>query len=273
MVYLILSVLSSVAIANLLTWFHKDRSSDILYIFAGNYLIASIFSWTTNSIPVGSASFIEIGLGGLAGCFFLLNFLIYQRNIVKNGQSLAVGVMRVSLIIPTLLSIFIFSERLLSYNYLGILIIVIAFIHLSSSGNVKNLYLAIGLLLMTGVTDSYMKLYDEFGREDPSLYIAILFTSAFLITLFVIIVKKRRLNSRSLFYGFILGIPNQLTTKFFMMSLAQIQAAIAYPFFASGVVLLAIATDLTLWKRKITKKGMVGYAALSVGIILLNIKW
>lgn len=273
MVYLVLSVLSSVAIANLLTWFYKDRRSDIMLIFAGNYLVASIFSWGTNRVPVSSATNLDLIMGAVAGGFFLMNFLIYQRNIIKNGQSIAVGVMRISLIIPTMLSILVISERLLLYNYFGIIIIMIAFMHLSSSGSIKNIMLALALFFMTGITDSYMKFYDEYGKDDPSLYIAILFTSALIVTVSIILIKKKSFHLRSLCYGFVLGIPNQLTTKFFMTSLAHVKAAIAYPFFASGVVLLAIITDITVWKRKITGKGIIGYAALLIGIILLNIKW
>jgi len=273
MLFLLMSILCSVAIANLLTWFNKDKQINIFYIFAGNYLVASLFSWTTNKVPVAEVNWLDLTLGILAGCFFLLNFLIYQRNIIKNGQSLSVGVMRVSLIIPTLFSILIFAERLLPHKYIGVFIIILSFVYLSSSGHIKNIFLAAGLFFMTGITDSFMKLYDEFGKEEPSLYIAILFTSALIATFSIIIKRKMPFHMRSLLYGFLLGIPNQLTTKFFMDSLASIQAAIAYPLFASGVVLLAIITDMVLWKRKFKGKGLVAYGALLAGIVLLNLSW
>ena len=101
MISLVLSILCSVAIANLLTWFNRSSRNDIYYIFAGNYLVASLFSWSTNHIPLHQAGIQEYGLGIVAGLFFLINFLIYQKNIIRNGQSISVGMMRISLIIPT----------------------------------------------------------------------------------------------------------------------------------------------------------------------------
>jgi len=273
MIYLLLSILCSVAIANLLTWFNRDKRNNIYYIFAGNYLVASCFSWLTNSIPIEKAGKLEFGLGIIAGLFFLVNFLIYQKNIIRNGQSIAVGVMRISLIIPTLLSIFIFADTLNLIKYLAIMIIIIAFLRLSFTGYINKIALALLLFIVTGFTDSFMKVYYEFGRSNPSLYIAILFSSALIITIFLILFKKIEFNFRSILLGFILGVPNQLTTKLFMRSLTSISASIAYPLMAAGVVLLALVTDAGIWKRSFSRKTLFAYGLLLLGIVFLNIKW
>lgn len=273
MIFLILSMLCSVAIANLLTWFNRNQRNDIYYIFAGNYLVAAGFSWSTNSLPLTQAGGWEIGLGVIAGAFFLINFLIYQKNIIVNGQSISVGVMRISLIVPTLLSILIFSEVLHFSKYLAIVLIIIAFLRLSFTGHINKTGLALMLFLITGVTDSFMKIYDEKGLDDPSLYLAILFTAALVVTILLILYKRRKFNLVSLLLGFILGIPNQLTTKFFMASLTSIPASVAYPLLASGVVLLALVTDALIWKRKFSLKALAAYGLLMLGIVFLNLKW
>jgi drug/metabolite transporter (DMT)-like permease len=203
----------------------------------------------------------------------LINFIIYQNNIVRNGQSIAVGTMRISLIIPTLLSIFIFNETLVFIKYLAILLIIVAFMRLSFMGHIRHIPLALLLFGVTGITDSFMKLYDEFGRDDPGLYLSILFTAALCLTIILIIIKQRRVNIQSILLGFILGIPNQLTTKFFMRSLTQVSATVAYPLLASGVVLFALFTDAGIWRRKFSLRELAAYAVLVAGIVLLNIKW
>ena len=273
MIYLLFSILCSVAIANLLTWYNKDKQIDIYYIFAGNYLVASLFSWGTNGVAISEAGGLEYGLGITAGLIFLINFLIYQKNIIKNGQSIAVGIMRVSLIIPTLLSILIFSESLYIVKYLAIALIIAAFMRLSFTGHIRSLGLALLLFFVTGLNDSFMKVYNETGLQDPSLFIAILFTSALCFTVLMILVRKRSFNMKSILLGLLLGIPNQLTTKFFMDSLTSIPASIAYPLLASGVVLLAVVTDACIWKRKFSSKAVFAYLILLIGIIFLNIKW
>lgn len=273
MIYLLFSILCSVAIANLLTWYNRDKQIDIYYIFAGNYLVASLFSWGTNNVAIAQAGKLEYGLGIVAGLLFLINFLIYQKNIIKNGQSIAVGVMRVSLIIPTLLSILIFSESLHFIKYLAIALIIASFLRLSFTGHIRSIGLALLLFAVTGFNDSFMKIYNETGLSDPSLYIAILFTSALCFTILLILIRKRSFNMKSVLLGLLLGIPNQLTTKLFMDSLTSVPASIAYPLLASGVVLLAVATDAGIWKRKFSSKAIFAYLMLLIGIVLLNVKW
>ena len=71
--------------------------------------------------------------------------------------------------------------------------------------------------------------------------------------------------------GMILGIPNQLTTKFFLLALKEIPAAISYPFFAGSVALLCVLSDIVIWKKKFGVVQKFSLALLTIGIILLNI--
>jgi multidrug transporter EmrE-like cation transporter len=118
-----------------------------------------------------------------------------------------------------------------------------------------------------------MKIYDEYGMTEPTVYLAILFSSALVFTLVLIIIMKRKYNWHSLCLGFLLGIPNQLTTKFFMKSLTLIPASVAYPLLASGVVLFAMLSDAVIWRRKFSGKALAAYGLLVLGIAFLNIKF
>ena len=132
--------------------------------------------------------------------------------------------------------------------------------------------LIIALFFITGLSESCLKIYNEFGLKDVGPYIFVLFFSALVFNLFLIIYKRRRINFISFLYGLLLGIPNQLTTRFFLKSLDTVPAAIAYPLMAASVVIICFFADLIVWKREFDRKQRLAIIILIAGIILLNLK-
>ncbi len=272
MINLLLSIIASVLIGNLLMLFMQDVKSDIFIIFLGNYITATAFSLAKTSGGFHLLTPFDIGLGCITGLFFLVNFLIYRKNIGVNGLSLSVGVMRISLIIPTLLAILLFSERIELSNYLGIGVILLAFVFVTETRTLHNL-LWIGLLfVVTGISDASLKMFDEWGTGPQEWFVFLIFASAGVWNLGLIFLRKSRFQWRSLGYGLILGVPNQLTTRFFLASLEDVQAAIAYPLMASGVVVMTILTDILFWRKRFSGKQRISMALIVAGIVLLNIQ-
>ncbi len=272
MIYLFSAIFTSMLIGNLFVIFQKNKKADIMWIFLGNYFLAAVFSLFSQKISFSNINNFDLFLGIFAGFMFLNNFLVYEKNIAVNGLSLSVGIMRVSLIIPIFLSTFLFKEFIGLPNYIGIFIIVISFIVMTETRSFHNIFWIILLFIMTGINDSTLKIFDEFGSPDKSFFIVTIFTTAFLLTIVYLIVLKRKFNWISIFYGLLLGIPNQLTTKFFLKSLESVPAPIAYPAYASGVVIFTLLCDLFIWKKKFTPKQKIAFALIIVGITLLNIK-
>ena len=272
MIYLILSILCSALIGNLLILFAKDKKSDILTIFAGNYFLASIFSILQHPKPFVLDSSFAIILGSVSGFLFLGNFLIYKKNITLNGLSLSVGIMRVSLLIPTLLSILVFSDSINRMNYFGMIIVVLAFFFMTETKSFHNIFWLLALFVVTGVTDSMMKIFTELGGGQTGQFVFSIFTSALLLNVIVLIIRKRKLVIKYFIWGMLLGVPNQLTTKFFLMSLDQIPAAIAYPLMAASVVLICFIADQLIWKKRYSIRQRWALLFIFIGIVLLNIR-
>lgn len=272
MIYLFLSILCSVIIGNLLVLFKKSNTIDIMQIFLGNYLVASFFSLFSVTESFQALRFFDIGIGILTGLLFLLNFIVYQQNIPKNGLSLSVSIMRVAHIVPVLLSVIFFLETIRFINYTGIFIVIVSFFILADTKKFHNIFWLLILFFTTGITESMLKIYNEFGLKNDSLFIFILFSSAFVFNFLWILIKKRKWSLNSLLFGMILGIPNQLTTRFFMKSLLTVPGALAFPISASGVVFFVIITDYFIWKKRFTFKQRIALALLIVGITFLNWK-
>lgn len=272
MLFLLLSIIASALIGNLLMVFKRDEMSNIYLIFLGNYVTASIFSLANTSGSITALKPFDVVLGCTAGLLFLVNFLIYRRNIEVNGLSLSVGVMRISLIIPTVLSIAVFSEHIGVINYIGIGVIIAAFAFITETRSMHSL-IWIGLLfVITGCTDATLKIFEELGHGPKEWFVFLIFASAGVWNLLVIAIRKTRFQMRSFGYGLVLGIPNQLTTRFFLSSLDSVPAAIAYPLMASGVVVITILTDIFIWRRRFNPKQRLALALIIGGIALLNIQ-
>ncbi len=270
MLYIFLSILCSVIIGNMLLYFSKNDKNDILLIFLGNYFFAAIFSFV--QIKPGTLSFgtFEIVFGFITGFFFLYNFFVYQKNIALNGLSLSVGIMRVSVLIPTFMSVIFFDDFMSVVNLMGILVIVLAFWLITETSTLQKLIWIILLFFVSGATDSTLKIYNELGQPDQSPFVFILFSSAFICTLIWVVKTKRAFSLSCILFGFLLGIPNQLSTRFFLMGLETVPAPIAYPLTASSIVVFSIFSDIIFWRRMFTIKQRIALALLVAGIVLIN---
>ncbi len=272
MPFLFLSVLCSVLIANLFMLLGRKGKLEMLPVFLGNYFVASLFSFS--ALPSGSAvySSFDLMFGILAGALFLGNFWVYQRSIVFNGLSLSVGVMRMAMILPVLLGVFWFSEKLSVFNQIGIVLGLMALGFKANPKDMHNLLWIIGLFAISGLTDASLKIYKEFSSGQEAFFIYTVFTSAFFLTLFCILVARIKVPVSALLAGFALGIPNQLSTVFFLKGLNSIPAALAYPLVAVSIVLFGILCDLLFWKKRVKAKDLLLWIFLLVSLLLLNLR-
>ncbi len=271
MIYLVLSIICSVMIANFLKFISHRKNISFLTMFMGNYFIASIMSFSINETPIMQTDRFDIFMGGIAGVMLISCFLIYRKSIVVSGLAVSVSAMRASLMIPVLISLALFGEKLFFWNYAGIILVIVAFIILGKGEPVHGFLWIIALFASSGIMDSFFKLYKVYGAHSDGLFLFIGFVSSFFVTLLILVFQKKTANIQSFLWGILLGIPNQLTVFFFMKSLNTMPATIAYPMRASSIVLLCVASDILFWKLRINRKQLIGYGIIAMGIVLLNI--
>ncbi|MFA5479742.1 MAG: EamA family transporter [Candidatus Muiribacteriota bacterium] len=265
---LILSIAFSVLIAVVLRF---NTGKNIAQIFWGNYFVAFTFSLFLYKGEIPLQITPELLCGILTGSLFLINFFLYNKNIGINGLSLAVGVMRISLVLPVILSIIFFAESVELFKILAIVIILTAFYNLSGTKKPENFIFLILLFITTGTTDFTLKIYEYFYSSDMNLFLFFAFLSAFIINTGIVIKQKKKIEYKNLFIGVLVGFPNQLTALYFLKGLNTVPASIAYPFFGSGVVVLSLILDKLIWKTKLSFKQKISFGLMIAGIILLNI--
>ena len=272
MIFLFLSIFCSALIGNLLTLFKVREKIKIFQVFLGNYLVASLFSFFSMNNNFSSLHVLDYSLGIFAGFMFLVNFIVYQKNIHANGLSLSVSIMRVSMIIPSAVSILLFFDKINLLNYFGISVIVVSFFILADTRKFHHFFWLLLLFVVTGISDTTLKLYDEIGYQDNTMFVFILFSSALVFNFLLIMLRKEKFHLLSLGCGLILGIPNQLTTRFFLSSLKFVPGSLAYPISASGIVVVVILSDILIWKKRFNAKQRIALFLLLIGLIFLNLK-
>ncbi len=262
----------SVIIANMLKYYQKNYKESILYVFLSNYFIAAILSYLLYPFSFAGVEVFDYTMGSIVGVMYLINFLILNRNIQENGMSLSIAVMRISLIIPIIISLILFKESVHTVNFIGIAVIIITFFMLGQMKNRLSIILLLLLFLLTGISDFGMKFYEYYGNNSINTYLFFLFAAAFVFNALIILIKRERFSPNAIIFGLILGFPNQLTSYFFMKSLISIPAAIAYPMLGAGVALISVLSDKFIWKSKLSIKQIIILILLMCGIILINIR-
>lgn len=274
MIFIIFSIMCTVTIGNLMHLYQtKDSSLNIFQVFLGNYFVAAIAAFFMIESFDSNIVVKDLGIGALFGALFLINFLNYQLNIAKNGLSISIAVMRISVVTPIIISLVVFSESLPWLNYVGILVVLIAFLFLGKNSNIKSKFWLFALFLVTGFTETGLKIIDEIATASHNQMLFYLFGSAFIINLIIVIIRRDRFVFKYFVGGLILGVPNLLSSFFFLKGLEHnVSAANAYPIVASSVVLLGFLTDKFIWKTKFSKYQYLIYVIIVVGVILLNIR-
>ncbi len=273
MIWLLLSIICSASIASLLKYYNDaDEKLPIMVVFFGNYFLATALSAYLALPFPGSISISEIALGSSIGILFIIGFLCYQRNIVVNGISLSVSVMRMSLLIPVLMSILVFKEVLNPLNYAGVIVIIAVFFLMGGKEKRSNYMWLLALFVAIGLSDAGMKVFKVISDKSDPFFLFLVFGSALITSITVVMARRSKIKPKHLIWGLILGIPNQLTSLFFLKSLDVLDATIVYPTFASGVVIVGIATDIFIWKSKIDKRKALFLLIIIIGVILINIR-
>ena len=267
--FLIFSILCSVIVANLLKLFSIDKSISTLYLFLGNYLVASIMGFIFSFNTGYSLNLSDIILSIISGLFFLLGFIFFMKNISVNGLSISVSTFRISLIIPVIGSLLLFKEFLSIVNYLGIILILISFLLLGDAKKQYKIGLLVLLFFIAGFSDFFPRIFKQYGHHNPdSLFLFLNFLFAFFFNIIFIAAKKAKFSFSSLIFGFFLGVPNFLTTLFLMKAFNNVPATLAYPILSSGTVILTMSSDYLFWKKRFTKKEYFIYSLILAGIIL-----
>lgn len=279
-VFLTISAVFSLSVAQVLKII-ETKPLKVINVLVINYLVAfliSLFSTDWNGILDQPGSIPVLIHSAILGFLFIANFLIYSKSIDKNGMGISIAAMRMSLVFPILLSLFIYNEAITTGLIVGILLTFVSLFLLIPPVNkekkvpLKYAVLPILLFVISGITDSGLKIFErEFSVFfDESQFLSGLFFFAFLTGALLLILRKELFFSlKEVMYGIILGVVNLYSSYFILMALKEIPGSIVFPLVNLSIVFVGTFIGVIFWKDRPDKRQWLGLALASISIFLL----
>jgi drug/metabolite transporter (DMT)-like permease len=258
------------------------RGARTLNTLTINYLVAFIIAFTIgfgeDNRLVWSQSRYLFLFCLIIGVFFIGNFVVYGKSVHANGVGVSVAAMRLSLLIPVVISIFLYSENLDSVKLLGILGVLGALLLLIPQkseiriGKIHASWLLLITFMLSGLADASLKIYQEdFSMQlNESLFMGIIFMASFVMGLTACFYRGGPLiTKKELILGTCIGIPNLYSSIFLIYALEGIRGAVAFPIVNTLNVLGGTFLGLLFWKDRVSFRQWLGIATAVIAILLL----
>lgn len=289
MINLILAIICS-SLITILFRVGENRISSKSGIFISNYLVciilAKYYIGNVNLLNHQDGLAFAIGLGTISGILFLVSFLLLQVNIAKNGMVMSSLFMKLGVVIPVIVAILIFRESPKLNQLTGILLAIISIILINygaddSSDNKKAAtptakigsgWLLILLLILGGVSDCMINVYDKIGT--PSLsdnFLFYVFFAALISAVVLQLIQKKRISKWDIIFGAAIGIPNYYSSRFQLAALKTVPAVIVFPVYSVGTIVVISLVGLFFFSEKLERNKLIAIITAILALVLLNI--
>jgi len=134
---------------------------------------------------------------------------------------------------------------------------------------------AAGLLLLLlggGSTDAMSKVFEELGHAaQKNSFLLITFAVALIFCILLARSRGEGLTAKDAAFGLLIGIPNYLSSRFLLLSLAHVPAVIAYPTYSVGTIVLVTLLGKMLFAEKLSRRQLAALGVILVSLALLNL--
>ena len=272
----------------------------VLFKYFGKYgvnnlqaIIVNYFTAGTLSLIVAHNNEIKISLPDIIystyiipsliiGFLFIVTFNLLAFGTQKIGIAISTVANKMSMIIPVIIGISLFSEKLGMFKLIGI-VLAISAIYMTSTKSGKlsfdKKFLPIILLIFfgQGMADGTLSWAQKFSINDentPLFFASIFLIAGILGSVFLIyetIKNGFKLEFKNLIWGIGLGIPNYLTLHFFVRSLQSpiFESSQVFPIVNMGVIVLTALAGILLFREKLSffNWGGILVAVLAISLI------
>lgn len=279
--YVLISVLCSVTVAVIIK-LAKQRSVNYLQLLVWNYPVALILtnlvlkptlvSWDS-TLPWHL--YLPLGLL-LPAIFICIAMSIRYGGIVQTEVA-----QRLSLFIPLLAAFLFMGEQIVPKNLIGIAVGLVAIVfsigwtkEKRGKGDVNWIFPLLVFVGM-GIIDILFKQIALLSTVTymSSLWIvfvlALIF--AFLFLLYLLLIKKQKLDVQAIFYGAILGVFNFGNIVFYMKAHKALPENPSLVFTAMniGVISVGALVGVLLFREKLSKYNKIGVILAIISVLLI----
>lgn len=287
MLYLILAILCSALISVVMRLSDQKVKANISML-AVNYLVCLLLAGVHTGFPVlfspSDGLPASLGMGCINGFLFLAGFVLLQSNMKTNGVVLSSIFMKLGLLVPIVLSVFLFGELPTILQIVGFCMAVGAIVLINYekgskgkegkkiSKSAASRWSLVILLLAGGSCDAMAKVFEEWGPAgmgDPFLFYT--FAIALLLSVALATWRKEQPGKWEWIFGVVIAVPNFYSAKFLLMSLGSVPGVIAYPTYSVATILLVTLAGVFLFQEKLRKRHWIAFGVILGALVLLNI--
>ena len=274
---LILAICSSAAIS-LIMRLSTGKITNNVTMLAVNYLtclaLAAFFTGG-GFFPKDAALPGALGMGIVHGILYLASFVMFQQSVRRSGVVLSAIFMKLGLLVPMVISVFLFREIPGVLQIIGFVLAVAAIVLINFQRNTGASASAVGLLLLLilgGSADAMSKVFEELGPGHlAEQFLLYTFLTAFILCLALAAAKKQRLTRWELLFGFTIGIPNFFSARFLLAALNSLDAVIVYPTYSVATILLITLAGTAFFRERLQKRQWIALAIILLALVLLNL--
>jgi len=244
-----------------------------------------------------------IGLGVGTGALLIAGFFLLAHATDVAGMSLAIGVMRVSVVVPFLASWLLWNEVPSAAQGIGMVFAGAAFFLIArkerrpepvpvGAGGKRDGsddpaalstvdWHAFGILALTfcmgGAVDLSMKTFEEvFGSGNSRvLFLLLAFGVAFVIGVVIVGVRALRYGRwpqmRTIGWGILLGVVNYGSLEFILRAIAVLPGPFVFPANNIAIMVLASLLGVYIWGEHLSRANRVGIGLAIVALVMLKL--
>jgi drug/metabolite transporter (DMT)-like permease len=246
-------------------------------MLAMNYLMCTLlsmgFSGHDSLFPTGST--LTLLMGTAQGLLYLVSFLLLNISTARNGVVLSSVFMKLGLLVPMVLSIFLFGELPSVLQLIGFVMALTAIFLINFEPGQKQIrmnWLLLLLLIGGGSGDAMAKIFETWG--DPSLashFLLYTFLTALILCLALMKYKQQRIGRAELLFGLAIGIPNFFSAKFLLAALNSLPAVIVYPTYSVATMLVVTLAGALFFREKLNRNQWLALVIILLALVFLNI--
>ncbi|MDO4313142.1 MAG: hypothetical protein Q4C52_08655 [Eubacteriales bacterium] len=242
-----------------------------------NYIAGTLISivMLEDRTLIWSGDKITLGVGIVNGIGFVVALTLIQLSIRRNGAPLTTTFNRLGILIPTILSAFLFREIPTVLQITGLILCVFAIIFMNSGSREERPAFGIGLLLvflLGGTLDSISKIFSRYyGADSQTCFVLYTFFAALIVSIILFVNDGGKMSKQDIIVGIGVGIPNQLTTLFLLRAASGLPAYVVYPTYSAGLIILVNIINYLAFRETLSKRQYIATGIIGLGLIFINL--
>lgn len=283
MIFLLLNIVFASLFALCIKWVENREKEDIVTVGMLNYIFAAIGSaYEFTQVPSESVTFNGFLTGGTMGFAYFVAFFFCVYAIMWIGVANSTVISILSICVPILAGVFVWSEDPDVWQWLGIGLALVALSLIGNKGDATKKgevpdrpwftpWVVVGFFILCALSRLAQEAFRHLCEPaERPVYLTAAFGLAAIPSVAVLLYRKKAITSNEWIMGFALGATNILQTHFILKSLSLFDGFIVFPVVSAGSLLFVTCVATIFLGEKLGKLTYAGIGITCIALVLLN---